>query len=198
MQPTLADGRAVGALGQDIGTVAAITGTTGFLAVAALTLFFVVGGPFGSANDVLNGALGVASAVLAVLLYRALGGSVVTLGLVLAGAALTTLGSWLVLSGTTGFQLAGFVSGVGFALIGAWLLTAVASEGLGASLSPWSERLGWVAGAIMLVGLLGLAGVVLRIDAPADTPWWLWLYGFGWLGTYVLYPIWCILLWRSA
>jgi hypothetical protein len=50
----------------------------------------------------------------------------------------------------------------------------------------------------MVVGIIGIAGAAMRIDSMADTPWWLWLYGIGWLGTYVVYPVWCLLLARSS
>lgn len=50
----------------------------------------------------------------------------------------------------------------------------------------------------MLLGLVGIGGVILRIDAFALTPWWLWLSGIGWLSTYVLYPAWALLVRRST
>ena len=49
-------------------------------------------------------------------------------GLAVAGAALTVVGSALVVSGTTGFFLAGLVSSLGFAGIGAWLVAANRSD----------------------------------------------------------------------
>jgi hypothetical protein len=45
--------------------VAMAVATVDLLAVVCLILFFVVGGPFGSINDVANAAVGVLSAVLA-------------------------------------------------------------------------------------------------------------------------------------
>jgi hypothetical protein len=185
-------------VGDDVARVALITGVVALLAVGTLVLFFTVGGPFGTVNDILNAGIGVSSAVLAVTILRSIGGSPAATALALAGAAITVFGSWLVISGTSGFQLAGFVSGVGFALIGAWLLVSLASGGLGDALSPLASRAGMAAGAIMLVGVLGLAGAAMRIDSAADTPYWLWLYGIGWLGTYLVFPAWCLLLASSA
>ena len=45
--------------------VAMAVATVDLLGVVCLILFFVVGGPFGSINDVANAAVGVLSAVLA-------------------------------------------------------------------------------------------------------------------------------------
>ncbi len=198
MHRTLGAGSALGAIGDDVGRVAAITGITALLAVVALVLLFTVGSPFGTANDLFNASIGVLSVILAIQVHRTHGGSVAALLLVVAGAALTVLGSWLVTSGTTGFQLAGFVSAIGFALIGAWLVVAAGSQGFGGVMPPLLSKLGLVAGAVMLAGMIGVVGVLLRIDSAADTPWWLWLYGLGWLGTYILFPAWCLLLWRAG
>lgn len=199
MQRALLAGDGSGSIGDGIARAAVATGAVAILAVGALVLLFTAGSAFGRANDVLNGAAGVMSAVLAVVVYRATGGSPLPVVLAVTGAVITVVGSWMVLSGTTGFQFAGFVSAVGFALIGAWLLLATSgSHGLGEILPVTVTRLGWAAGALMLVGLLGVAGVAMGIDAAADMPGWLWLYGLGWLGTYVVYPAWCMALARAA
>ena len=185
-------------IGSDVGRVALATGIIAVLAALALALLFIVGGAFGRANDVLNAAIGVLSAILAVVVYRSLGGPPALLALALGGAVVTVIGSWLVVTGVTGFQLAGFVSAIGFGLIGAWLVGALALGPLGESLSPALAKVGMVAGGLMLLGLIGIGGVAMGIDSAADTPWWLWLYGIGWLGTYVAYPAWCLLVARSA
>lgn len=49
--------------------VAMAVATVDLLGVVCLILFFVVGGPFGSINDVANAAVGVLSAVLAYLIW---------------------------------------------------------------------------------------------------------------------------------
>ncbi|MEO6579289.1 MAG: hypothetical protein ABIO99_10380 [Candidatus Limnocylindria bacterium] len=198
MQRILMAGDEVHAIGSDVVRVATATGVLAILAVAALVLLFTAGQPFGTANDYLNAVIGVISAFLAILVSRAFGGSPMLPALAVVGAGVTVLGSWMVISGTTGFQFAGFVSAVGFALIGAWLVAANASDGLGAALPPALARLGIIAGLVMTVGVIGLAGVALRIDSAADMRWWLWLYGIGWLGTYVLYPAWCLLIARAG
>jgi hypothetical protein len=197
IENTMAVGGSARTIGDDVARIALTTGLTAGLAAAALALLFIVGGPFGRVNDVLNAAIGVLSAILAIVVYRAIGGSPTAIGLAVAGAAITVVGSWLVMTGTTGFQLAGFVSAIGFALIGAWLVASLAGP-LGQSLSPGLVRFGFAAAGLMIVGLIGIAGVALGIDSAADTPWWLWLYGIGWLGTYVAYPAWCLLVARSG
>jgi hypothetical protein len=197
MQDTMAVGDPVRSIGDDVTRVALATGIVAVLAAVTLALLLVVGGPFGRANDVLNAAIGLMSAVLAVVVYRSVGGSAALVALAVVGAAITVIGSWLVMTGTTGFQLAGFVSAIGFALIGAWLVGSIVGP-FGDSLSPLQSRVGMAAGGLMLVGLIGIGGVAMGIDSAADTPWWLWMYGIGWLGTYVVYPAWCLLLARST
>ena len=183
MQDTIALGDQVRAVGTEVARAALVTGIATVLAVVALILLFTSGGPFGRVNDVLNAAIGVMSAVLAVVVLRSVGGSPMWTALAVAGAAVTVMGLWLVMSGTTGFQLAGFVSAVGFALIGGWLLVSIVSGPLGESIPTLHARVGLVAGGLMIVGIIGIAGVAMQIDSMADTPWWLWLYGIGWLGT---------------
>jgi hypothetical protein len=194
---TIAGSEPVRAIG-DVARIALVTGITAILAAVALVLLFTVDGAFGRVNDVLNAAIGVLSALLALVVLRSVGGSVPLVGLAVIGAAITVVGSWLVISGATGFQLAGFVSGVGFALIGAWLVSATAAGPLGALLSPAQARLGLVAGGLMLAGIIGIAGVAMGIDTAEATPSWLWLYGIGWLGTYVAYPAWCLMVARAG
>ena len=117
------------------------------------------------------------------------------------GAAITVLGSALVVSGTTGFFLAGLVSSVGFAGIGAWVV--VASRRFGGP--EWSSRLrtlGVVAGALMAFGVLAVPGVLLRLDDMETAPGWVWIAFLGWFGTFVVYPAWAIWMgrveWRRA
>lgn len=52
-----------------IGWMAITTGIVGLLALALLILFFTVGGPFGTLNDVCNGLTGILSGVVAWMLH---------------------------------------------------------------------------------------------------------------------------------
>ena len=54
------------------------------------------------------------------------------------------------------------------------------------------------AGAVMVLGLLGVPSWVAGVDDPADAPWHAWVATLGWLGTYVLYPAWCLRVRRAG
>ena len=156
-----------------------------------LLVFFIVGDPFGSINDAGNGLIGVLSVVLAALLVPRAGGPLGVL-VALIGSVVAVWGSWLVMTGTTGFVLAGFVSTIGFGLIGVWL-ALVAWSPMADEWPSRLRRLGRACAAVMVIG--GIAAVpsaLMGIDDFADLPGWLWLYGLGWLGTYVLYPVWAL------
>jgi hypothetical protein len=164
---------------------------------AALLLFFAIGAPFGAINDAGNGLIGVLSAALALLLHRRLG-SWAGLAAAVIGAAVAVFGTWLVMTDTTGFLLAGFVSTVGFGLIGVWLGVLAWSP----MTAGWEGRIRWAgrgAAACMVIGgFAALPGALMGIDDFAAVPPWLWLFGLGWLGTYVFYPIWSLLFGRAS
>jgi hypothetical protein len=98
------------------------------------------------------------------------------------------LGSVLVMSGLAGWFLAGLVSAVGSALIGFWLLRINRAGQFTRDL----RTLGFLAGLVMLVGLLGLLGVLRGLDDWQAAPWFVICSQLSWLGTYGLYPIWCV------
>ncbi|HEX7197820.1 MAG TPA: hypothetical protein VF364_13420 [Candidatus Limnocylindria bacterium] len=171
-----------------VGWVAGALAAVCAVSLVSLILLFVAGGPFGQINDVGNALIGVLSAALAFLLVREAGGWAGVAAAVV-GAALTVWGSWLVMSGSTGFVLAGFVSAVGFGFIGLWLAVV--------AWSPPADD--WWGGMLLLVritaiamvvgGLVAVPGALMRIDAFEDVPGWLWLFSLGWLGVYALYPL---------
>ena len=185
--------------------IARVALAVAFVAVASvvsLAVFFAVGDPFGTVNDVGNAVLGLLGALLAVRLGRygpARTGrlrSTVAAGLAVAGAAVTVVGSWLVISGATGFFLAGLVSSVGFALIGLWLVEL--NVRLGSTVWPRRmSRFGIATGVFMAVGFLTLPGIAMGLDDMAAAPGWIWIGYLGWLGTYVLYPAWSFWLGRT-
>lgn len=184
----------------------AATRSTGRLAVAvgvvaagsavSLGTYFLVRGPFGTINDVGNAAAGVLSAALAWRLRRYVEGRTGDLAVAAAtvGAAITVVGSTLAVSEATGYFLAGLVSSVGFAGIGAWLVTLNRSNDRAAD---WPRRLrsvGVLAGGLMSLGVVAAPGVLLRYDDMATAPGWIWLGQLGWLGIFVAYPAWAIWL----
>ena len=160
----------------------------GFVSFVCLVVFFAVGGPFGAINDVGNAVTGLLAGALAVRLRRGLGPTVVAV----VGAAVTVVGTVLVMSNATGFFLAGLVSGLGFALIGIWLIVANARSVVPARL----RTLGVIAGAVMALGLVDIVGIAAGTD-DMDSAGWVQYGGVNWLGTYVLMPIWSLWLART-
>jgi hypothetical protein len=184
------------------GWIAIITGVSAILALIFLILMYTANQSFGIVNDVFNSVIGISSLVLAWRLYAehfAISPlmSRIVLALVVVGAILTIIGSILIIFSFTGFVLAGWYSGIGYALIGLWL-TAFCYAVLPGDMLP--HRLvifGIVAGAFMGIGLFGILGIFARIDSMETMPWYLYVAFFGWLGTYILYPIWTIWLGRN-
>jgi hypothetical protein len=174
------------------GRFALATGAVAAGSIACLATYFVVGGPLGTINDLGNAATGVLSACLAWRLRRQIAGTAadVATGAALVGAAITVVGSGLVVSGTTGFVLAGLVSSVGFAGIGAWLVVANQRIGRPAGWPRSLRAIGIAAGSLMAFGVVTAPGILLGIDDMATAPSWIYVGYLGWLGTYVAYPAW--------
>ena len=184
-----------------VGWTAIATGATVIIAVTTLTLMATVNQAFGKVNDVFNSLIGISSVVLAWMLYAEYHAksplmSQIGLILVAVGAIFTIIGSGLIIFGFTDFVLAGWYTGIGNALIGLWLAafcySMLSSDALPHNLIVF----GMVAGAFMMVGLLGIPGIFAGIDSMESMPWYLYVAFFGWFGTYLLYPIWAIWLGR--
>jgi hypothetical protein len=179
---------------RDTGRLATSIGAVAIGSAVSLATYFAVGGPFGTINDIGNATIGVLSAGLAWRLRRQIPGRLadVAAGAALVGAAVATVGSALVVSGTTGWFLAGLVSSVGFAGIGAWL-ACLCLRGDVAPATPRGLRaLGIAAGSLMVLGLTAAPGIPLRLDDASTAPAWAWIGSAGWLGIYVVYPAWAI------
>jgi len=185
-----------------IGWVAITTGVSAILAVIFLTLMFTVNRSFGKVNDVFNSIIGISSMVLAWTLYaehhaKSPSISQIALALAVVGAIFTIVGSILIIYGFTDFILAGWFTGLGNALIGLWLVTFCYSMLRGDILPHNLVIFGIVVGGFMAVGLIGIPGIFARIDSMESIPWYLNIVFFGYLGTYILYPIWTILMGRN-
>ena len=185
-----------------IGWVAIVTGVSAILAVIFLSLMFTVNMSFGKVNDVFNSIIGISSAVLVWTLYaghhaKSPSMSQIALALAVVGAIFTIVGSVLIIYSFTDFVLAGWYTGVGNALIGLWLVAFCYSMQRGDVLPHNLIIFGFVVGAFMAVGLLGIPGIFARIDSMESLPWYLNIAFFGYLGTYILYPIWTIWLGRN-
>ncbi|TCC25517.1 hypothetical protein [Kribbella speibonae] len=163
-------------------SVALAHGIVGLATCLCLLVFYAGADSLGAVNDVGNAVFGVLSFCLAWLTrppWRLLW----VAGL---GTVLTIVGTVLVMSETTGFYLAGLWSGFGFALIGVWLVWAGSIGRL--------RRAGLIAGAVMMLGLIGVPGIAMGIDVMETAPAWTFVAGFGWAGTYLLFPAWSLRL----
>lgn len=163
---------------------------------------YTVNQSFGKVNDVFNSVIGISSAVLAWMLYSEYRAqsplmSQIALALAVVGAIFTIIGSILILFGFTDFMLAGWYSGVGNALIGLWLMVFCYSFLRSDALAHNLAFFGIVAGAFMAIALFGIPGIFAGIDSTESMPWFLYVAFLGWLGTYILYPIWTIWLGRN-
>jgi hypothetical protein len=182
---------------RDTGRAALALGAVVVGSIGCISAYAIVGGPFGTLNDIGNASIGVLGAVLAVRLSRQARGSGGGVALAIAGATVAVAGSALVISGRTGWFLAGLVSTVGLAGIGAWLFGV--SSGPAAATWPRSlRRLGILAGGLMAAGIAAAPGVALGLDDAATAPAWAWLALTSWLGTYVALPIWAVRFGRRA
>jgi len=183
--------------------VATAVAWVGVVALVSLVVFFAVGGPFGFVNDVSNAALGVLAGTLAVTWLRRAprprSSLRVATVLALVGVGAVVVGSVLVVFDVTGYFLAGLVSASGFALVGVWLVAAnlASARPPGVRSSRPLTTLGVVAGSVMALGLVNVAGIVQGIDDQATAPLWLLAAGTCWAGTYLLLPIWCLRLTRD-
>ena len=167
-------------------------------AIVLLVVYYTVGGPFGTLNDLANTVVGVLSAVLAAQTAARFGVPLAAVAAAGAGATLMVVGSWLVVTGRTGWVLAGLVSAAGAATLGAWLVTVNLTAARAGKLSRHVARLGAVSGGLMTVGILSLPEILARVDRWDDLHWY-GIAGFvGWLGLYLGYPVWCALLARDA
>ena len=184
------------------GWIAIATGISAILSVIFLTLMYTVNQSFGMVNDLFNSVVGISSVVLAWMLYAEHHAksplmSQIALAIAVIGAIFTIIGSILIIFGFTDFVLAGWYSVVGYALIGFWLAAFCYSLLPGDALHHNLVIFGVVVGAFMAIGLLGIPGIFAGIDSMESMPWYLYVAFFGWLGTYILYPIWTIWLGRN-
>ncbi len=183
------------------GRMAITTGFVYILAAVLLIIFFAVGQPFGTLNDIFNGLAGIFSGILAWMLFvehRATSPSLFRVGIVLAwvGVITVVIGSVLVISQITGWVLAGLYSSAGSALIGLWVLvfsySMLKNNFLNRNLNIW----GLVAGVLMVTGLAVLPGIFSGFDSETTVPWYLYVAGLNALGG-IMYIIWCIRLGRA-
>jgi hypothetical protein len=186
-----------------IGWVAIATGISGLLGFIFIIIFFTVGQPFGTLNDILIGLTAILSVILFWMIYTEYHRQFPLLGKVALiiptiGAILVLVGSVLVISGTTGWFLSGQYMAAGNALIGLWLLIMSFSALRGNSLPHSLVIFGLICGVILTLGLVTIPGILRGIDSQEyefsifNSIWW-----SSSLGYLALFPIWCILLGRN-
>src|SRR6476469_433732 len=184
-------------LAPSVGWTAGAVAVTVPAAIVLLVVYYAVGGPFGTLKDLANALVGVLSAVLAAQTAR-LGVPAPAVAAAGAGGAVMVIGSWLVVTGRAGWVLAGLVSAVGAALVGAWLLALNVVVGRNGVLPRSLPHLGSVSAAAMVLGVLVVPDILARCDTWEDLRW-LVVTGFvGWLGLYLGYPVWCARLARRV
>ena len=193
MQDAVADERPIDGT---TGTVATATAGAAVLSIASFGAFAVAGQPWGSINDACFAVTGLLAGVLVWRLRTTTGATLAAAAVV--GGVVVAVGSGLVISGTTGWLLAGFVSTLGFGIIGPGITTASGRLAAGGAVSQGIGRLGRWAGWFATLGLTAAIPVALRIDDPATAPWWSWLTMIGWLGGAILIPLWAFRLGRVA
>jgi hypothetical protein len=185
-----------------IGQVALATGIAGLLGLVFIILFFTVGQPFGTLNDICIGLMAILSGVLVWLVYpwhhtQSPLLSNIALVIAMLGALLVLVGMVLSISGVRGWFLSGLYMAAGFGMVGLWLL-ALNYSALQANLYPQSlEILGLISGVMLALGLVTIPGIFRGIDTQEykltifNSIWWA-----SSLGYLALYPIWCILAGR--
>ncbi len=185
-----------------IGWVAIATGIAGLLGLAFIILFFTVGQPFGTLNDICIGLTAILSVVLVWMLYPSHHAqspllSQVALVIAMFGAILVMVGSVLAISGVKGWFLSGLYMAAGNAMIGLWLLGLSYSALRDNSLPHSLVIFGLISGVILALGLVTIPGIFRGIDTQEYE---LTIFNYIWwassLGYLALYPTWCILLGR--
>jgi hypothetical protein len=167
--------------------------------IACFIAFSLVGGPFGTLNDIANGVVGALSTLLALQMYARSEPDRLRVAPAasILGGVIMIIGSALVTFGITDWYLAGLVSSLGAAFIGLWLFTADRWRGGLLQLPRHTRLLGRIAGIVMMFGFLAMPGILTGVDDWEASPWYVSASQVSWLGTYLLFPLWCVLLTRA-
>lgn len=176
------------------------TGISGLLGLIFIILFFTVGQPFGTLNDISIGLTAILSAILVWLLHpsdlkQSLPLSQIILLLAMIGVILVLIGSFRAITGISGWYLSGLYMAAGNALLGIWLLYLNIIAYQNASWPAGMAIFGLISGGVLLLGLAGIPGIfqgadIKTYDVTIIKVMW-WTSALGWLA---FYPIWCLLL----
>jgi hypothetical protein len=164
--------------------------------IVCLMVFSIADGPFGTLNDIANGIAGALSALLAMQMYvrREPDRLRIAPAASILGGAIMIIGSVLVIFEVTGWYFAGLVSSFGSAFIGLWLFVIGRWTGGLLDLPVRTRLLGRVTGVVMMVGVLAFPGILTGLDDWDAAPWYVSGSQLSWLGTYLLFPTWCVLI----
>jgi hypothetical protein len=167
-----------------------IAAAAAIAAIVLFAIFSVAGEPFGLLNDAANGVFAFLAAGAGWAMRDRIGRGVAALAT--AGAVVAIVGSALTMTSTTGWILAGFVSSVGFGLIGPAVVAATAELAHESRVTGRVATLGRATGWLMTLGVLAVVPAALRYDSFDATPVWAWAVYVSWFGTYFGYPAWAI------
>ena len=119
----------------------------------------------------------------------------VAFALALVGAFLAALGAVAAFTSAVSWFLAQLYVASGFALIGLWLLIVTISAAAALSLPHRVVSMGWFAGAVMILGLAAVPGILMRTEDERSASWFIRYIGrSGNLGWLLLFPLWCVWL----
>ena len=171
----------------------------GTLASVVTLILLYSGLPFfGPVNDLTNAVIGLMIALLAWQFFAALPKSLPSVaGLLLcwAGAVLIIWNSVLVAFGRMDWKVGGMYTGIGYGLVGAWLLLTLLFSSLARGFPPALWWSGLAIGIALVFGLV--TGLLLagKLSIKIQPLVWV-LYAVtavGWFG----FPIWCWVLSRT-
>ena len=162
----------------------------------AFAVFLAVGEPFGSLNDLGNGVAGLLAAGLVTSATDPDDRAVRRVAWV--GGVVSAVGSALVITHTTTWVLAGFVSALGYGLLGPGVARASDRLAQCGEVGPRLARAGRVIGWLMTTGLSAVVPVAMRLDDPATVPGWSWLTSVGIAVGLLPLPLWAIAMARST
>lgn len=183
-----------------IGWFLIATGVTGLLGLIFIILFFTVGQPFGTLNDICIGLTAVLSGILvwflnAKHLTQASFLNQIILLLAMTGVVLVLIGSYRAIFAISGFYLSGLYMATGNALIGIWLFYINFIAYHNDAWKPSLAILGLVSGGLLLLGFAAIPELFRGIDRKTYAVTIVnAIWGASMLGWLLTYPIWCLWL----
>jgi hypothetical protein len=166
------------------------------VSIVTLTLLYSGLPVFGPVNDLTNAVVGFMIGLLAWQVFAALPSksplSVAGLLFCWAGVALIIGNSVLVAFGRMGWKEGGMYTGIGYGLIGAWLLVTLPFSSLALEFPPALWRSGLAIGVALVFGLAAGPLLAGRLSIKIQPVVWVAyaMTALGWIGL----PIWCWML----